>query len=214
MELFKILGFVIKLSEKISQWAKEFIVMIGLNSGIVDIFLEFGERIGVGGFVSIEEFEDILDFNGLELLIDWVEVGGFFLPEFQFFQWAGVISVLQDLLWFQFEDVFDVFGPVDDWAFEDVGFIFVWGGVRGGELGWWKWKHGSSFDETHKDVGLGGVVVEFFHEVFGDEIGPANLVIRILHQWWHDIVKIGIKMFQNIFGYLKDETVSRDVVHA
>ena len=66
----------------------------------------------------------------------------------------------------------------------------------------------STFSKSNKHVGLGNEVVESFHEVFGDKIGPSLLIVRILHDGSEHLIADIVHMFQNIFGdFNKDDVV-------
>jgi hypothetical protein len=71
-----------------------------------------------------EELEDFLDLLRLELLMDGVKVLGFVLPEGNFNKWVGV-TLFKGLFGLEFQNIFDLLGPHNDAAFEDMGFIFL-----------------------------------------------------------------------------------------
>lgn len=126
MEFFEVL-IVVELFEVGFECFEVHEVVIGFNSGFLDLLLEFGEGVCVGTFSSLEESEDVFDFDTLELFVDGVEVFGLVSPELEFFEWSGVVSGLEDLFWVLFEDILDLFGPGDDGSFEDVALVLVWG---------------------------------------------------------------------------------------
>ena len=61
-----------------------------------------------------------------------------------------------------------------------MSFVLVRGSVGAGKFAAGHGKHGSSFDESQHDIDLGNIVIEFFHEVFRDQIGESYLVLGIL----------------------------------
>lgn len=57
-----------------------------------------------------------------------------------------------------------------------------------------KGKQCSALAQTDNDVGLRHEVVEPLHEIFGDEVGPALLVVWILHDGSEDLIADSVHM--------------------
>lgn len=162
------IGVVVELFEVVLEGVEVHDVVVGFDAGLLDLLLELGEGVGVGAFGAFEEAEDVFDLDALELFVDGVEVVGLVFPEVEFFEWAWVVALFEDLFWVLLEDVFDLFRPGDDGSFEDVAFVLIGGLVGALEFVGGEWEHGSFFDESEDDVGLCDVAVEFFHQVFRD----------------------------------------------
>jgi hypothetical protein len=71
-----------------------------------------------------EEFEDLLHLLRLELVMDGVQVLRFIFPEGDLHERIGM-TIFQGLFRLQLENVFDLFGPHDNTAFEDMCFILL-----------------------------------------------------------------------------------------
>ena len=54
-----------------------------------------------------------------------IKVVSLILPKFKLGQWPGIVSEFKHLLGFLFKDIFDLFRPGNDRAFEYVGLIFI-----------------------------------------------------------------------------------------
>lgn len=123
MDSFELISIFTQLLEKILKGRKEFDIVVGLDSGILNFFLELSERISIGAFWSLEESQNTFNFDWLELIINSIQIVSFVFPEFKFDLRSWIVSVLQCLLGFKLKDVFDLFGPRDNASLENVGFI-------------------------------------------------------------------------------------------
>ena len=65
----------------------------------MDFLLELAERSSVGRLVLLEELKNLLDPLRVQLLADLVEVLALVLPEFNFYEWVWVVTVLECALW-------------------------------------------------------------------------------------------------------------------
>ncbi len=123
MNGFELISIFTQLLEKIFKGRKEFDIVVGLDSGILNFFLELSERISIGAFWSLEESQNTLHFDWLELIINSIQVVSLVFPEFKLDLRSWIVPVLQSLFGFKLKDVFDLLGPSDDASLEDVGFI-------------------------------------------------------------------------------------------
>lgn len=149
----------------------------------------------------------------MELLVDRIQVGCFVLPEFELGHgsWVGRVAGLQGLLGFEFEDVLNLFGPGNDGSLEDMSFI-LFRSVRIDELAIGEWEHGPSLVESNHDVDLSHVGIEPLHEILGHEIGPALLVVGVLHNRAQNLIADQIEMVQHVLGHLDKDEVGVDLV--
>lgn len=125
MSDLKLLRVVAQLLEPRSQGVQVFEIVVGFDSGVHHFFLQLRERVGVCAFISFQETEDILNFVGFQLLVDGIEIVSLLLPEFEFGERSWVVALLQSLFRFQFQNIFDLFGPGDDGTFKNVCFVFI-----------------------------------------------------------------------------------------
>lgn len=98
--------------------------IVGFDLGLLDFLLELLEWLVVGGLGLKEEFEDLLHLLRLELVMDGVQILGFVLPECNFDKRVWM-TTFQSLLWLQLQNVFDLLGPHDNTAFENMCFILL-----------------------------------------------------------------------------------------
>ena len=145
------------------------------------------------------------------MIVDGVQVVGLILPKFKFNSGSWVFAIFQSLFRFKFEDRFDLFGPGHDAAFEDVSFI-LFGSFGVDDLFVGKRKQGPAFAQSDEDVALGNEVVESFHEVFGDKVGPTLLIVRILHDGSEHLAGNVVHMFKDIFGDLDEDDIVLEVL--
>ena len=73
-------------------------------------------------------------------------------------------------------------------------------------------KEGASLAESDDHVGLSHKIIEPFHEVFGDEVGPAVLVVWILHDWSKHLIAYGVHVFEDVLGDLQEDDVVLEVL--
>jgi hypothetical protein len=86
----------------------------------LNLFLKFAERSRVGALVLFKELKNLLDAFGVELEADAVEVLRLVLPEVKFSHGLGVFAVLQGVFWVLFEDVLDLFLPVNNGGYIQI----------------------------------------------------------------------------------------------
>jgi hypothetical protein len=120
-----------------------------------------------------EELEDFLDLLRLELLMDGVKVLGFVLPEGNFNKWVGV-TLFKGLFGLEFQNIFDLLGPHNDAALEDMGFIFLRDIVSRGQFLRWSWQLSLTLDLSHGDKSLSEVVVKLLNKVLGNQFCPLT----------------------------------------
>lgn len=65
----------------------------------MDFLLELAERSSVGRLVLLEELKNLLDPLRVKLLANLVKVLALVLPEFNFYKWVWVVTVLECALW-------------------------------------------------------------------------------------------------------------------
>jgi len=82
--VFQRLGWISELIEQIFKCFEVLVVFIGFILGDVDFLLELGEWTGVGRFVLLQEFENLLDSFGGKLVADRGEILTLILPEIDF----------------------------------------------------------------------------------------------------------------------------------
>jgi hypothetical protein len=86
----------------------------------LNLFLKFAERSRVGALVLFKELKNLLDAFGVELEADAVEVLRLVLPKVKFSHGLGVFAVLQGVFWVLFEDVLDLFLPVNNGGYIQI----------------------------------------------------------------------------------------------
>lgn len=148
-----------ELDEPLLKDRNELVTITGLNHGNFDLFFELFERLVVSGFGLEEELENLFDLLRLELCVNGIEVLRFVLPETDLNQWVGV-TLLEGLFWLEFQDVLNLFGPHDDAAFEDVGFVFLGDVVARSQFLRWSWQLGLTTDLSYGHKGLGQIIVK------------------------------------------------------
>ena len=87
-----------------------------------------------------------------------------------------MLVVLESILGVLLEHVLDLLLPMDDRSFQDVRFVLRRSALRGGHVARGKGQKGAALDLANGDVGVSQELVEFVHQVLGDEVRPANLV--------------------------------------
>lgn len=85
--------------------------------------------------------------------MDGIKILRFILPESDLDQWVWM-SFFQSLFWFEFKNVFDLFGPHDHATLEDMSLILFRDVVSGSQLLRWGWELGLTVDLAHGDKGL------------------------------------------------------------
>lgn len=75
-----------------------------------------------------------------------------------------------------------------------------------------KGKQCSALAQSNHDVSLRDEVVESFHEIFGNEIGPALLVVWVLHHRTKHLIANGMHMLKHILGHLEEDDVVLEVL--
>ena len=61
--------------------------------------------------------------------------------------------------------------------------------------------------QPDENISLGNKIVKPLHEILGDEVGPALLVVRILHDRPQHFIADGVHMLQYVFGDLKEHNI-------
>lgn len=110
--LMKLKRGVLELSEIAVEGLEIFVVLIGLETGDLNLLLELGEGRGLGRLVLLEELEDLLDALSGELVADRVKVLTLVLPEVNFGDGTGVNGLLEGLLGVLAELSLDLLGPL------------------------------------------------------------------------------------------------------
>ena len=80
-DVIQILSSISQLIEEIGQGLKVLEVLVGFSSGCVHFLLQLAERTSVGGFVLLQELQDLLDSFRAQLGADGVQVFALVLPE-------------------------------------------------------------------------------------------------------------------------------------
>ena len=75
-----------------------------------------------------------------------------------------------------------------------------------------KGKQSSSLAQADNDVGLCDEVVEPLHEIFGDEVGPALLIVWVLHDRAEHLIANGVHMLQHVLSHLEEDDVVLEVL--
>lgn len=70
-----------------------------------------------------------------------------------------------------------------------------------------QWQKSASLAESDHHVGLSYEVVEAFHEILSDEVGPSLLVIRVLHDGAEHFIADGMHMFEDVLGDFQEDDV-------
>lgn len=134
------------------------------------------------------------------------------MPEVQLSQRAWVVALLQSLFGLQLQDVLDLFGPGDDGALENVGFVFVRGGFGANQFGAGHRQHGLTVDQPDHHEGLGDEVVVLFHEVFGDQVGPALLVVGVLEDGTQHFLEEEVAVLMHVLSKFQEDQGGLHVV--
>ena len=124
-DLREFFGWIDELKEEIFKSFEVLVVLVGLISCCLNFFLELAEWSSVGGFVLLEELQNLLDLLRVELVANGVEVLALVLPEIYFSSWIWMVTILQGNLWVLLEDVLNLFSPVDDCTLEDLCLVFA-----------------------------------------------------------------------------------------
>jgi hypothetical protein len=111
-DLLELEGVIGQAGKKLRKSLQVEVVVVSLNSGSLNFFLELGERTSVSGLVLLEELEHLLDALTGELVADVVQVVSFGFPEVELTSWVRVLAALQGRLRVSLEDVLDLLGPV------------------------------------------------------------------------------------------------------
>jgi hypothetical protein len=111
-DLLELEGVIGQAGKKLRKSLQVEVVVVSLNSGSLNFFLELGERTSVSGLVLLEELEHLLDALTGELVADVVQVVSFGFPEIELTSWVRVLAALQGRLRVSLEDVLDLLGPV------------------------------------------------------------------------------------------------------
>lgn len=119
--------------------------------------------------------------------------------------------MLKGLLGLKLQYIFDLLGPSDDRAFENMGLVFVRGGVLGSELARGHWKHRSSFSESHHHEQVGNEVVELLHQVLGHQVSLSHLVDGVLNDGGDDVMEHGVTVLEDVSGKLEEDELVSDV---
>lgn len=90
------------------------------------------------------------------------------LPEGEFFSRVWVLSILERAFWILFQDILDLFGPCDNCAFKDMGFIFRRRLLFGRHILRGKWEHSSAIDLSDGHVDISQEIVELVHQILGN----------------------------------------------
>jgi hypothetical protein len=110
------------------------------------------------------------------------------------------------LLRLKFKHTFDLFSPGHDATFENVSFILL-RSLRVDYFFVGEGKQSPALAQADEDIGLGNKIVKPFHEIFGDEVGPALLVVGVLHNWSKHLIADGVHMLEDVFGDLKEDNI-------
>jgi len=178
----------------------------------LDFLLELTERSSVGRLVLLEELKHLLDPLGVQLLADLVKVLALVLPEFNFYKWIGMVTVLECALWVLLEDILDLSSPVDDGTLEELGFVLARGLLAGSNIIWGSWEEGTSLDLTDGDVGVGQEDVELVHQVLGNEVGPSHHVEWVAEYGQVDLVTEHVEVIKNLFVDFHEDHLLVDIV--
>lgn len=89
-------------------------------------------------------------------------------PEFDLSGGQWVCATLERVLGILLEYVLDLFLPVNDGGFEDVGLVLAGGAVGVGNVLWGKGKKSLALNLTDGHVSVGKEAVELLHKVLGD----------------------------------------------
>jgi hypothetical protein len=111
-----------------------------------------------------------------------------------------VVTVLQGGLWVLLEHILDLLGPVNDSSLEVVGLVLAGGLIRLRVT----WRHGqvsASLNLTNSHDSVSQEDLELVDKIFGNKIGPANLVERIAK---HRHVHLGTHLVQILQDRLAD----------
>ena len=194
------------MGEKVSKSFKESGVLVGFNSGLVNLPLEFGEGVDVGAFAPFQKSQDAFDFYRLKLIINGVQVVGFVFPELQLDHRSWVVSILEGLLGFQLKHVLYLLCPCDNASFKNVGLVLLRSvGVNYLLVG--EGEEGPAFGETNHNIVVSDEVVEPFHEILGDQVRPALLVVGVLHDWADDLIADIVHVLEKVLGHFEENDV-------
>ena len=114
--LSEFLAQISKLVKQSSKGLEILEVLIGLRASSLNFLLKLAEGSGVGGFVLLEELENLLDAFGVKLVADSVQVLRFVLPELDLSQGIGVLVSLEGAFGILLKDILNLFGPCNDCA--------------------------------------------------------------------------------------------------
>ena len=178
----------------------------------MDFLLELAERSSVGRLVLLEELKNLLDPLRVKLLANLVKVLALVLPEFNFYKWVWVVTVLECALWVLLEHILDLPSPVDDGTLEELGFVLARGLLAGSNIIWWSWQESTSLDLTDGDVGVGQEDVELVHQVLGNEVGPSHHVEWVAEYGQVDLVTEQIEVIKNLLVDFHEDHLLVDVV--
>jgi hypothetical protein len=70
----------------------------------------------------------------------------------------------------------------------------------------------STLAESDHNIGLSHEIIESFHEIFGDEVGPSLLIVGVLHDWAKNFIANGMHVFKNILGDLQEDDIVLEVL--
>lgn len=210
--LLKVIGWVGELIEQFDQGLEILVVLVGFRSSDLDFLLELAERSSVGRLVLLEELKHLLDPLRVQLLADLVEVLALVLPEFNFYEWVWVVTVLECALWVLLEHILDLPSPVDDGTLEELGFVLARGLLAGSNIIWWSWQESTSLNLTDGDIGVGQEDVELVHQVLGNEVGPSHHVEWVAEYGQVDLVTEQIEVIKNLLVDFHEDHLLVDVV--
>jgi len=152
----------------------------------------------------MQETDNVGHLSGVQLLMNGVQVVGLILPELEFRHRSWIIALFKCLFGLQLKDVFDLFGPGNDGTFENMGFVLVQN-VRVHQFGTRHGQHGLPVDQADHHEGLRDEVVVLLHQVFGDQVGPALLVVWVLEHRAQHLLEKQVAVLVHILGELEED---------
>ena len=211
-DVAQLLGVVGQLVEEIGQGLQVEVVIVGLDTGSLDLLLELGEGTSVGTLVLLEELEHLLDALATELLADVVEVVRLVLPEGELDERIGVLAALEGALRILLQHILDLLGPVGNGLLEETTLVLARRFLRGGDIVRREWQLRAALDLTNGDVGVSQEDMELVHEILGNELRHVHDVEGVSEDREVDLVTEQVEVLERLLVELHEDDFALNIV--